>query len=122
MPDDATRLFSLGNCLLLSAALFAIGAYGVLARRNLLVVLMSIEVMLNAANVALASFSRHFAAGGRAFLPGAPGAGIGDGGQIFVLMSMAVAACEVAVGLALLIALFRTRGSVMTTDIAEMKG
>ncbi|HVY60333.1 MAG TPA: NADH-quinone oxidoreductase subunit NuoK [Planctomycetota bacterium] len=115
-------MFSLGNCILLSAALFAIGAYGVLARRNLLVVLMSIEVMLNAANIALAAFSRHFAAGGRALASAAHGAGSGDGGQVFVLMSMAVAACEVAVGLALLISLFRARETVLTVDLAELKG
>ena len=115
-------MFSLGNCILLSAALFAIGAYGVLARRNLLVVLMSVEIMLNAANLALAGFSRHFAAGGAALTPGARGVGLADGGQVFVLMSMAVAACEVAVGLAILIALFRVRESIMTVDLAELKG
>jgi NADH-quinone oxidoreductase subunit K len=119
-------MLSLANVLFLSALLFAIGAYGVLARRNLLVVLMSIEVMLNAANLALAGFSRHFAAGGAplaAFQPAAAAhAGNPYGGQVFVLMSMAVAACEVAVGLALLIALFRSRHSVMTVDLADLKG
>lgn len=122
-------MFTLANCLFLSAVLFAIGAFGVLARRNLLVVLMSVEIMLNAANLALVAFSRYYAAGG-APLAGrhAIEAGAGSalaragGGQIFVLMSMAVAACEVAVGLALLIAVFRTNRSVMSVDLGEMRG
>ncbi len=115
-------MFTLANCIFLSAVLFAIGAYGVLARRNLLVVLMSVELMLNGVNIALVAFSRHFAAGGAPLSPGARGVGLADGGQVFVLMSMAVAACEVAVGLALLIALFRTRRTVMTVDLAELRG
>lgn len=57
-------MFTLANCILLSAFLVAIGAYGVLARRNLLIVLMSVEIMLNGANVALIAFSRYYAAGG----------------------------------------------------------
>jgi NADH-quinone oxidoreductase subunit K len=113
-------VFTLAHCILLSAFLVAIGAYGVLARRNLLVVLMSVEIMLNGANVALVAFSRYYAGGG------APLAGqarpVASGGQAFVLMSMAVAACEVAVGLALLIALFRTKQTVMSDEVAELKG
>jgi len=118
-------MLTLGKVLILASLLFSIGAYGVLARRNLLVVLMSIEVMLNAANLALAGFSRHFAVGGAPLAPFSTAAGAaGDpyGGQVFVLMSMAVAACEVAVGLALLIAIFRTKYTVMTVDLAELKG
>ncbi len=123
-------MFNLTNCLILSAVLFAIGAYGVLARRNLLVVLMSVELMLNAANLTLLSFSRWFAGGG------APGGSTAlaawpsatwvtrapDAGHIFVLISMAIAACEVAVGLALLIALFRVRQTVSTAEVAELRG
>ncbi|RME75496.1 MAG: NADH-quinone oxidoreductase subunit NuoK [Planctomycetota bacterium] len=118
-------MLSLPSVLLLSAVLFAIGAYGVIARRNLLVMLMSIELQLNAVNLALAAFSRHFAGGGGAGgLPPGPGVapGLADSGQMFVLMSMAVAACEVAVGLALLIALFRWKRSVLTDDMAELAG
>jgi len=115
-------MFTLGHCLLLSLVLFTIGAYGVLARRNLIVVLISIEVMLNAANVALAAFSRHFAAGGRPLALPAGAAGAPDGGQIFVLMSMAIAACEVAVGLALVIAIFRSRRSIVTVDLRDLNG
>lgn len=93
--------------LLLSAAMFAIGAYGVLARRNLLIVLMSIELMLNGVNIALIAFAR---------LHGQ------TTGQIFVLMVMAVAAAEVAIGLAILIALFRTRRTVDAGELTSLKG
>ena len=117
-------MLSLQNVIFLSAVLFAIGAYGVLARRNLLVILMSIELMLNAVNLTIAGFSRHFAAGGLPLAAGAKAGspGFAEGGQVFVMMSMAVAACEVAVGLGLLIALFRTKESVITMDLAELKG
>lgn len=97
--------------LLLSAAIFAVGAYGVLARRNLLIVLMSVELMLNGVNIALVAFARRYAA-----------ASPTPHGQIFVLIVMAVAAAEVAVGLAILIALFRTRRTVDTDDIRSLSG
>ncbi len=87
---------------MIAAALFAIGVYGVLARRNLLIVLMSVELMLNGANLSIVGFSRELAA--------APGAS--EGGQALVLMAMAVAAAEVAVGLSILIAVFRHARSV----------
>jgi len=115
-------MLTLENCLMLSAFLFAIGAAGVLARRNLLVVLMSVEIMLNACNVALAAFSRHFAGGGAPLAGARTGTGMADGGQVFVLMSMAVAACEVAVGLALLIAVFRSRRTVLAGELVDLKG
>ncbi|MFC1706746.1 NADH-quinone oxidoreductase subunit NuoK [Planctomycetota bacterium] len=117
-------MFTLGSCVLLSLVLFSIGTYGVIARRNLLIVLMSVELMLNGANLALVAFSRYFAAGGLPAIPppmGGP-AGLADGGQVFVLMSMAVAACEIAVGLAIVIALFRLNRSVMTVDAVELRG
>jgi NADH-quinone oxidoreductase subunit K len=115
-------MLTLQNVIFLSAVLFAVGAYGVLARRNLLVVLMSIELMLNAVNLSLAAFARHFAGGGTALASGAKVPGFAEGGQVFVLMSMAIAACEVAVGLGLVIALFRHKQSILTVDLAEMKG
>ncbi|MEQ1500834.1 MAG: NADH-quinone oxidoreductase subunit NuoK [Myxococcota bacterium] len=93
--------------LLFSTALFAIGAYGVLARRNLLIVLMSLELMLNGVNVALVTFALRLAS---------------VHGHVFVLMVMAVAAAEVAVGLAIVIALFRTRQTVDTNDLQSMGG
>lgn len=93
--------------LVLSAALFAIGAYGALARRNLLIVLMSIELMLNGVNVALLAFAR---------LTG------DSAGHVFVLMVMGVAAAEVSVGLAILIAVFRSRRTVDAGDLRSLQG
>ncbi len=93
--------------LVLSAAMFAIGTFGVLARRNLLIILMSIELMLNGVNIALLAFAR---AHGNAH------------GHVFVLMVMGVAAAEVAVGLAILIAVFRSKKTVDTNDLGSMKG
>jgi len=88
--------------LLLSAILFAIGVTGVLTRRNAIVIFMCIELMLNATNLAFVAFARQL--------------GQGDG-QVFVFFVMAVAAAEVAVGLAIIIALFRNRETV---DIGEV--
>jgi NADH-quinone oxidoreductase subunit K len=85
-----------------SALLFAIGVAGVLLRRNILVVLMSIELMLNAANLAFVTFARMLG---------------GVEGQVIVLFVMAVAAAEVAVGLAIVLIVFRTRE---TTNVDEM--
>jgi NADH-quinone oxidoreductase subunit K len=99
----------LTHYLLLSSALFAIGAFGVLARRNLLIVLMSLELMLNGVNIALVAFSLKFA-------------GAAPHGQVLVMMVMAVAAAEVAVGLAIVIALFRTRQTLDTDDLQMMGG
>jgi NADH-quinone oxidoreductase subunit K len=94
------------HALALSGILFAIGTVGAMTRRNLIVVLMSIELMLNAANVALVAFSRLW--------------GSLDG-QIFVLMVIVVAAAEVAVGLGILISLFRNRESVNVEDVSLLK-
>lgn len=93
--------------LILSSALFSIGAYGVIARRNVLIVLMSLEIMLNAVNIALAAFAKH--------------RGSMDG-QVLFLMVLAVAAAEVAVGLSIVIAMFRTRRSVDSADVTTLKG
>jgi NADH-quinone oxidoreductase subunit K len=94
------------HAIALSGILFAIGAVGAITRRNLIVVLMSIELMLNAVNVALVAFSRLW--------------GNVDG-QIFVLMVIVVAAAEVAVGLGILISLFRNRESVNVEDVSLLK-
>ena len=93
--------------LVVSAALFAVGAYGVLARRNLLIVLMSVELMLNGVNVALLAFARLY---------------LNVNGQVFVLMVMGVAAAEVSVGLAILISVFRNRKTVDTGDLKSLRG
>lgn len=97
----------ISHYLIVSAALFAIGAYGVLARRNLLIILMSVEIMLNGVNVALLAFARVH---GNAH------------GHVFVLMVMGVAAAEVSVGLAILIAVFRNRKTVDTGDLKSLNG
>ena len=90
----------------LSAILFAIGVVGAITRRNLIVILMSIEVMLNAVNLALVGFSRQWA---------------DLAGQVFVLMVIVVAAAEVAVGLGIVIAIFRNRESVNVEDASLLK-
>ena len=96
--------------LLLSTVLFAIGTLGVLTRRGAISILMSIELMLNAGNLALIAVSRG--------LPTTGGAGIVDG-QIVALFVLAIAAAEAAVGLAIVIALFRLKGST-DIDLARM--
>lgn len=94
------------HALYVSAALFSIGVFGVLSRRNLLIILMSVELMLNGANLAIVAVSRDLAV--------ASPATAAESGQALVLFSMAVAAAEVAVGLSILIALFRHARSVDT--------
>ncbi len=91
----------------LSAILFTLGALGVLIRRNPLVIFMSIELMLNAANLALVAFTRVW--------------GKIDG-QIFVFFVMTVAAAEVAVGLALIVTIFRTKHSINIDEMNSLKG
>ena len=91
----------------LSFVLFAVGVTGVLIRRNLLTVLMSIELILNAANLNLIAFSRH----------------LGDlNGQLFAVFVITLAAGEAAIGLAIIISLYSMKGSVNLDDAAEMKG
>jgi NADH-quinone oxidoreductase subunit K len=93
--------------ILLSAVLFSIGVLGVLVRRNPLVIFMSIELMLNAANLAFVAFARTF----------------NDlSGQIFVFFVIAVAAAEVAVGLALIVAIFKSRHSINVDEMSFLKG
>jgi NADH-quinone oxidoreductase subunit K len=91
----------------LSAFLFAIGATGVLTRRNPLVVLLCLELMLNAGNLALIAFSRMW--------------GNGDG-QIFALVVMVVAACEVVVGLGIIVGIFRRRIPEDVDALSELRG
>ena len=91
----------------LSAILFTIGALGVLIRRNSIVIFMSIELMLNAANLAFVSYARVYGA---------------ISGQIFVFFVMTVAAAEVAVGLALIVAIFNTKQSIDVDQMNTMKG
>ncbi len=96
----------------LSAILFMIGVLGVAIRRNLIVILMSIELMLNAANLAFVGFNRLWPA-----VDGVPAID----GQIFVLMVITVAAAEVAVGLGILLSMFRNRDSVNVEEVNLLK-
>ena len=91
----------------LSAVIFCIGAAGVLTRRNPLVVLLCLELMLNAGNLALISFSRMH--------------GSGDG-QVFALIVMVVAACEVVVGLGLIVAMYRRKLPIDVDGVAQLRG
>ena len=99
----------------LSAILFTIGVIGVVTRRNLIVILMSIELMLNAVNLAFVGFNRLWPHGPA----GTSGAGLD--GQVFVLMVITVAAAEVAVGLGIVISMFRNRDSVDVKDVSLLK-
>ena len=96
----------------LSAILFTIGVVGVAMRRNLIIILMSIELMLNAANLAFVGFNRMW--------PGTQGAPAVDG-QIFVLIVITVAASEVAVGLGIFLSMFRNRDSVNVEEVNLLK-
>ena len=97
---------TLSQYLLVSGALFAIGLLGVIVRRNLLIIYMSLELMLNAANVALVAMSR--------FKENLDG-------QVMVFFIITVAAAEVSVGLALIVALYRKRQTTDVADLATMK-
>ncbi len=99
-------MITLHECLLLSTLLFVIGLAGVVIRRNVLVVFMSIELMLNATNLLFVAFSRE--------------QGVLDG-QIAAFFIIAVAAAEAAVGLAIVIAIFRNRGTVKVDELNLMK-
>jgi NADH-quinone oxidoreductase subunit K len=105
-------MITLGDYLVVSAVLFAIGLAGVMLRRNLIVILMSLELMLNAANLSLVAFSR-FHVG----VDGLPH----YNAQVLVFFVITVAAAEVAVGLALLVALYRARQTTDVGDITSLK-
>jgi len=96
----------------LSAILFSIGVLGVAMRRNLIIILMSIELMLNAANLAFVGFNRMW--------PGTDGAPALDG-HVFVLIVITVAASEVAVGLGIFLSMFRNRDSVNVEEVNLLK-
>jgi NADH-quinone oxidoreductase subunit K len=98
---------SVQHYLILSAVLFAIGVFGVLTRRNAIIIFMSIELMLNAVNLLLVAFSTMH----------------GDsGGQVFVFFTMSVAAAEVAVGLAILVMMYRNLRTVDIDVFSKLKG
>ncbi len=99
-------MVTLHHYLVVSAALFALGVIGVMIRRNLIVVLMCLELMLNAVNLSFVAFSHYLGS---------------LEGQVFVLFVMVVAAAEVAVGLAIAVAVFRQKGSIDVNDVNLMK-
>lgn len=93
--------------LILSAVLFTIGVVGVLVRRNVLIIFMSVEMMLNAVNLTFVALSLHF---------------LSLNGQVFVLMAMVVAAAEVAVGLAIVMTVVRHKDTTNIEDVNLLKG
>ncbi len=101
----------LEHYLVLSSILFCIGIYGVLAKRNTVIILMCIELMLNAANIALVAFSKYLVSDVVLLT-----------GQVFAILVMVVAAAEATVGLALIMAIYRSRRTVDATEIDVMKG
>ncbi|MFC2016400.1 NADH-quinone oxidoreductase subunit NuoK [Chloroflexota bacterium] len=98
----------LEHYLILSAILFSIGLYGALAKRNAIVILMSIEIMLNAVNIAMVAFSRYIVP---SLLTG----------QVFAIFIIVVAAAEATVGLAIIIAIYRSREAIESTKFDLMK-
>ena len=108
MSSSAIPLIGLGHYLTVAAILFTLGILGIfLNRKNVIVILMSVELMLLAVNINLVAFSTH----------------LGNlVGQVFALMVLTVAAAEAAIGLAILVVYFRNRGSIEVEDINMMKG
>ncbi|MEY2494370.1 MAG: NADH-quinone oxidoreductase subunit [Verrucomicrobiota bacterium] len=105
-------MVTLGHYLIVSGMLFTIGFAGVLLRRNIIIIFMSLELMLNAANLSLVAFSRF------RLTP----AGMPDyNAQVFVFFIITVAAAEVAVGLAIIVALYRARQTTHVEDVCSLK-
>ncbi|WP_396170593.1 NADH-quinone oxidoreductase subunit NuoK [Flavobacterium sp.] len=105
--DNILNQIGIENYIFLSVILFCIGVFGVLYRRNAIVVFMSIEIMLNAINLLFAAFSTYHQ---------------DAQGQVFVFFSMAVAAAEVAVGLAILVSIFRNMSTIDVGKLKNLKG
>ncbi len=111
---------SLENMLIVGAVLFVIGLYGALARRNVLVVLMSIELMFNAVNLTLVAFAKYVAPAG---LSEDLVQNIGGvlTGQVFAVFVITVAAAEIALGLGIVFAMYRTTGSIDLSDATLLR-
>lgn len=107
MLQNILQEIGIQNYIILSGLLFCIGVFGVLYRRNAIVVLMSIEIMLNAVNLLLVAFSTYHQ---------------DAAGQVFVFFTMTVAAAEVAIGLALLVAIYRNIKSIDIDQLRNLKG
>ena len=100
-------MITLTQCLILSFLLFAIGVTGVLIRRNIVIVLMSLELIFNAVNISFAAFSYFIQS---------------SSGTMFVIFNITIAAAEVAIGLAILVLVYRMRNAVNIDELNEMKG
>lgn len=107
MLENILQEIGIQNYIILSALLFCIGVFGVLYRRNAIVVFMSIEIMLNAVNLLLVAFSTYHQ---------------DAAGQVFVFFTMTVAAAEVAIGLAILVAIYRNIKSIDIDQLRNLKG
>ncbi|MEM0542504.1 NADH-quinone oxidoreductase subunit NuoK [Flavobacterium sp. j3] len=105
--ENILNIIGIENYLFLTVLLFCIGVFGVLYRRNAIIVFMSIEIMLNAVNLLFVAFSTYHQ---------------DAEGQVFVFFSMAVAAAEVAVGLAILVSVYRNLGSIDIDNLKNLKG
>lgn len=105
-------MIPLEHWLTLSGVLFTLGLCGVMMRRNIILVLMSVEIMLNAANVALVVFNKYLIASPE---------GVAPNGQVFVFFTIAVAAAEAAVALVIAMALFRRLDTVNVDDVANLR-
>lgn len=107
MAENVLKLIGIESYIYLAILLFAVGVLGVLFRRSMIVLLMSIEIMLNAVNLLLVVFSVYHE---------------DSAGQVFVFFSLAVAAAEVAVGLSILVSIFRNAGSIDFATLRNLKG
>ena len=107
MIENILNIIGIENYIFLAVLLFCFGVFGVLYRRNAIIVFMSIEIMLNAVNLLFVAFSTYHQ---------------DAEGQVFVFFSMAVAAAEVAVGLAILVSVYRNLGSIDIDNLKNLKG
>lgn len=105
--EHVLQIIGIDHYIYLSLLLFCIGVFGILYRRNAIVMFMSIEIMLNAANLLLVAFSNYHE---------------DANGQVFVFFTMAVAAAEVAIGLAILVAIYKNIGTIDIDNLKNLKG
>jgi len=105
--ENVLQIIGIENYIYLAVLLFSVGVFGILYRRNAIVMFMSIEIMLNAANLLLVAFSNYHQ---------------DPSGQVFVFFTMAVAAAEVAIGLAILVSIYRHIGSIDVDKLKNLKG
>ena len=105
--ENVLQIIGIENYIYLAILLFSVGVFGILYRRNAIVMFMSIEIMLNAANLLLVAFSNYHQ---------------DPQGQVFVFFTMAVAAAEVAIGLAILVSIYRHIGTIDIDKLKNLKG